>query len=457
MLKLKLTNVSLLKMFSFLFLNLNLFLNLSCNTTEPPPPDETKPTLTLELDDAHCTEAWLQLTTKDLELPAELILKQYHPTGDSLSQIFLLNTKDSLLHIDSLSPNQNYKFKVAVNTTNCPQPTTNVLTVTTMDTTNHNFTFETVIFGGAIGSSVLYDVAIINENNIWAVGEIWIADTSQLGYTKYNAVHWDGNSWELKQLMWNNSVFSPIRGILIIDENNYYFAAGSVFKWNGSSTNVQLVFSRLSLPEPNGTIEKLWGESGTNIYGVGNVGNLVHYNGASWQRIESGTTLNINDIWGDYDEKTNEWEILAVAGNILQGTESERAILQIKNNLSSELLNAEGTGWPLSGIWFNSGRKYYLVGSGVFSKTLLNESLWDSSLISISEYHTNAIRANNINDAFIVGAFGESLHFNGVGWKSYQNDLGVFFGSYKAISVKNDLVISVGYESTKAKILVGRR
>jgi len=448
--------------------NMKLLLNLyflffsawivSCNTTEPPiPPDETKPILALELDDAHCTEAWLQLTTKDLVLPAELTLKQYNPTGDSLSQIFILHTQDSLLYIDSLFPNQNYKFKVALNTTDNPQPTTNLLPVTTMDTTRHNFTFEMITFGGAVGSSVLYDVAIINENNIWAVGEIWIADTSSLGYTKYNAVHWDGNNWELKQLLWNNSVFSPIRGILALDENNFYFAAGSVFKWDGNSNSVQMVFSRLSLPDPSGTIEKLWGSTSTQIYGVGNVGSLVHYNGTSWQQIESGTTLNINDIWGDYNPKTGEWEILAVAGNILQGTESERAILQIKNNLSSELLNAEGTGWPLSGIWFNSGRKYYLVGSGVFSKTLLNENLWDSSLISISEYHTNAIRANNINDAFIVGAFGESLHFNGVGWKSYQNELGVFFGSYKAISIKNDLVISVGYESTKAKILVGRR
>jgi hypothetical protein len=59
-----------------------------------------------------------------------------------------------------------------------------------MDTTSHNFTFESWTFG-TIGSSVLYDVAIINppaggeagETQIWAVGEIMIADTSQNGYT----------------------------------------------------------------------------------------------------------------------------------------------------------------------------------------------------------------------------------------------------------------------------------
>ena len=55
----------------------------------------------------------------------------------------------------------------------------NELTVTTMDTTSHNFTWQSWTFGD-IGSSVLYDVAIINENNIWAVGEINIADTSKM-------------------------------------------------------------------------------------------------------------------------------------------------------------------------------------------------------------------------------------------------------------------------------------
>lgn len=112
------------------FVLLFILISLQCDTNEPTnPPPVVMPTLTLELEDAHCTEAWLTLMTKDLELPAELTLKQYNPTGDSLSQIFLLNTQDSLLYIDSLLPNQNYKFKVALNTTNCPQPATNLLTV----------------------------------------------------------------------------------------------------------------------------------------------------------------------------------------------------------------------------------------------------------------------------------------------------------------------------------------
>ncbi|NWG28280.1 MAG: glucosyl transferase, partial [Ignavibacteriaceae bacterium] len=292
---------------SFLFIILSI---TACNTTEPPPPpDGEKPTLALALDDASCTEAWLQLTTKDLELPAELTLKQYNPTGDSLSKIFLLNTQDSLLYIDSLLPNQSYQYQVS----SIEHPaTSNELSVTTMDTTSHNFTFEMLTFG-TIGSSTLYDVAIINENNIWAVGEILIADTSQNGYTTYNAVHWDGIQWELMRipfLFQGDSFYSPIYAVFAFGANDIWFGIGNLIHWDGTkywSIGISSVFPSL--------VNKIWGSSSSDLYVVGNNGNIVHYNGTRWSRIESGTELNINDIWGDYNEKTNEWEILAVASN----------------------------------------------------------------------------------------------------------------------------------------------
>jgi hypothetical protein len=46
-----------------------------------------------------------------------------------------------------------------------------------IDTTSHNFNFQTWRFG-EYSSSTLYDVAIIDENNIWAVGEIYLNDST---------------------------------------------------------------------------------------------------------------------------------------------------------------------------------------------------------------------------------------------------------------------------------------
>src|SRR3970040_2328920 len=99
---------------------------LSCNTTEPPPEDNRMLTLTFE--DASCTEAWIQLTTENLPLPASINLF----IDDSLSPYSVRNTQDSLLYIDSLLPNKTYNFKTELSNIQNPV-SSNELSVTTMD------------------------------------------------------------------------------------------------------------------------------------------------------------------------------------------------------------------------------------------------------------------------------------------------------------------------------------
>ena len=442
-------NISDIKVLvTLLFLSILLITPISCDTNEPPPPDETEPTLTLVLDDASCTEAWLQLTTKDLELPAELILKQYNPSGDSLSQIFILHTQDSLLYIDSLIPSQSYKFKVVANTTNNPQPTTNQLTVTTMDTTSHNFTFRSWTFG-TIGSSVLYDVAIINENNIWAVGEIMIADTSQNGYTTYNAVHWDGSSWELKRIpyYYNGQVYyNGIKAVFAFNENDIWFGTGNMTHWNG--TQFLSIYLGMGM-----SINKIWGSSSNDLYVVGNGGKIAHYNGTGWQRIESGTTLEFMDIYGATDHKNGGQQILAVC---TQNLPLDKAIFIIDGNTATRI-SSTPIQWELFSCWFIPNKYYYVVGSGIYEKSMLSDSIWRNEPLDITHYGTSKIRGNGINDAFVVGAFGEILHYNGFSWKSFLPELGTFNGSYGSLDIRGNLVAITGFESAKAKITIGIR
>jgi len=441
----------------FLFLNFNLCLNLtSCNTAEPPiPPIEKIPALSLELDDVTCTEAWLQLTTKDLVLPAELTLKQYNPTGDSLSQSFLLNTQDSLLYIDSLLPNQTYNFQLSCiwnpASGNQQQVSSIKQQVTTMDTTSHNFTFQSWTFG-TIGSSTLYDVAIINGNDIWAVGEILIADTSQNGYTTYNAVHWDGSEWTLHKLYFYTIPGQPDTGvyeaksILAFDENNIWITSGSqITKWNGiRQTN------RHSSPV---YVNKLWGTDNNNIYAVGYNGQIAHYNGTNWQRIESGTTLEFMDIYGANNSKTGKQEIIAVS---TQNLPLDKAIFKIDGNTATQI-SSTPIQWELFSCWFIPNRHYYVVGSGIYEKINLAGSNWKNEPLDITHYGTSRIRGSALNDVFVVGAFGEILHYNGFSWKSFLPELGTFNGSYGSLDIKENLVAITGLESAKAKITIGHR
>ena len=442
----------------FLVLLLLLLLcTTSCNTTEPPdPPVPPVPELKLELEDVSCSEAWINLTTNYLTLPAELTLKQYNPTGDSILKVLLLNTQDTLLYIDSLLPNQTYRFQAIRQTINQPIGS-NEIFANTLDTTSHNFTFQTWTFG-TIGSSSIYDVSIISENNIWCVGEIMVADSSPNGYTTYNAVHWDGNQWELKRIPFyyqGDSLYGQIYAVYAFSADDIWFGIGSMIHWNGSQyrpISTQGIFQSL--------VRKIWGSSSNDLYIVGNNGSIAHYNGTSWKKIESGTDLNINDIWGDYNEKTGEWEILAVASNYSSSWEKD--ILLIKNNEVQKLsTDSRPTMEPLLTTWFTANRQYYVAGAGIYQKHLLQDSLWKHNLFNITTFATTSIRGNGINDVIGVGAFGDFVHFNGVNWKNNYEEPSLANGSYTKVALKNNLVVAVGSNqisiNSEAVILLGRR
>jgi hypothetical protein len=112
---------------------------------------------------------------------------------------------------------------------------------TGQDTTNHNFTFQTWSFG-AHSISILYDVAIINENDIWAVGEIYLNDsTGQPDPHSYNGIHWNGIEWtvlKIPTLAWNSTnIFwsDPLKTLWAFDQNNLWVTTGDqVINFNGN-------------------------------------------------------------------------------------------------------------------------------------------------------------------------------------------------------------------------------
>ena len=79
-----------------------------------------------------------------------------------------------------------------------------------MDTTSHNFTWQSWTFGEH-SSSVLYDVEIIDENNIYAVGKIYMNHSlGQPDLQPYGMAIWDGQTWELKKIFHGtNSAVTP--------------------------------------------------------------------------------------------------------------------------------------------------------------------------------------------------------------------------------------------------------
>ena len=330
------------------------------------------------------------------------------------------------------------------------------------DTTSHHFVWRIDTLGAGPNYSSLWDVAIIDENDVWVVGEIMMEDSYELDslgnvIQPYNAAHWDGNEWELKRIFYFNygqlNLIKPIRGILPQNNQEFWLAAGSIFYWNGGVASLSYL-RNINTAE---AVEKIWGDD--QLYGAGTAGILVAYNGADWQELPTNTDRALTDIWG---EEVNPGEPVLYATVSTENNDTDSKILKIENNTVTEV-SSEGLPKDISGIWFDSDAGYYVVGDGIFYTPVLNDtSHWGELVPDITGYYTEAIAANNGKDIFIVGDFGTLIHFNGKSWKNFTDtNLPQFNGVLCSVDFRDDLVVAVGDLSVggipRAVIVMGTR
>ena len=197
----------------------------------------------------------------------------------------------------------------------------------------------------------------------------------------------------------------------------------------------------------SGRVNKIGGTSSTDIYIVGNAGTIVHYSDGSWQKIQSGTTLNFYDIYG------SGGQIIAVASD--PADNYNRKIVQLNGTTATDVSDFP-IPWPLSTVWFVPNEVYYVAGSGVWEKNKLSDSTW-KDISNVSQYYSTVVRGNSVNDVFIAGAYGEFLHWNGVRWYSFLPETSLNSGAYGSMAVKGNLVVAVGQNEGKGVVLMGTR
>lgn len=420
-----------------------LLLSLNCTPTEPKFFNEE---LQLHIEDISCTEAWVTLRPGNLKLPAEITIYR-----NSVAQNNILCYGDTLLFIDSLLPNQTYTIQaIQKQHEGNQQPvTSNKIAITTMDTTSSNFTWETYAFGD-FSNNYLNDVVIIDENNIWVVGKIKIADTSSIGYTTYNAMNWNGNEWILHRVMFkticgqqSSQNAYEASSIITFSENDIWIAQkGDQISKIENRIQTQAICMPWIF-----SINKIWGTRNDDLYVVGNNGNIAHYNGSKWNRIESGTITNINDIWGVVNPITQEQTIYCAVSFVFQA--GDRKILTIKNNKVDSL--SWTVGRRLHSVWSKNGLFVYTAGGLIHE----NKRGYWNEITGIPPYYSRSIRGTEYNNIFVCGDYGLFSHYNGLEWKTF-NELSIQ-GIYSSVAVKNNIVVTVGFEGDKAIIVKGIR
>ncbi|RMD86948.1 MAG: glucosyl transferase, partial [Calditrichaeota bacterium] len=237
--------------------------------------------------------------------------------------------------------------------------------------------------------------------------------------------------------------------VFAFSKNDIWFSDGAeLIHYNGAVFKQDCSINLLL----TGKINKIWGTSDNDLYVVGDNGLIVHYDGRQWQRIESGTDLPIQDIWG------NNEQILVIASNHHY---LGRELILIKQKTTKKL-DSNGLFYGFGGIWFIRDREYLIVGDGIFIKHSLNESIWFRYPVGqIASYYSQSIRGLNFNDIVIVGDFNDISHFNGYNWKEYKN-LYNAQGQLVSVNMIKNLVVAVGNEyingiNDKGIIILGKR
>ncbi|MBD3223798.1 MAG: glucosyl transferase, partial [Caldithrix sp.] len=250
-----------------------VFISLSLNTCRKNTTSFDRYTIKLQSESVGVTEAWLQLSVQPLTSEDRFVVKR------DTHWVFRgrLSSQDTIISDLDLKPSTTYGYTAYREADGQQAGKATTLDITTMDTTSHDFEWEIYEFGAdGGGSSVLYDVAIINENDIWAVGEIHTSDTDRWNEdsTKwikpYNAVHWDGDEWELKRIPFIGGCsavdYPPIKTVWAFSENKILFTnGGAIAEYNGHNTKLDCRMNTLL----NGAIKKILSITPSNIYAVG--------------------------------------------------------------------------------------------------------------------------------------------------------------------------------------------
>tara|TARA_R110000868_G_scaffold259361_16_gene517564 strand:- start:33543 stop:34769 length:1227 start_codon:yes stop_codon:yes gene_type:complete len=360
---------------------------------------------------------------------------------------FRMSRKDTVVYDSGLNPNTSYIWK-AINKSS-RRDKNKERQATTLTTTSSDFTWQTFSFGDH-SSSTLYGVSIIDENNIWAVGEIYRNDsTGQSDDDRYNAIHWNGSEWVLKRIPYiyqGTPFYNPIQSIFSFNVNSIFYVGNGVIHFDGSKYEPKEIAQELWGPN---RMNEIWGVSSQDFHIVGNNGSIAHYNGETWQKIESSTELDIEDIHGN-----EEQGVVAVASKRFETLDKE--VFRIKEGQTIEFLSTEGIPFSIQGIWFDKTGVAYVVGSGMYKKPSLDSSIaWKGFHQPITNNYLQAIDANALNDIVVSGDFGELLHFNGEKWKSFQP---LFDGNLLYdIDIEQNVIVAVGYEGNKAFIAIGFR
>ncbi|MCF7801013.1 MAG: hypothetical protein K9N34_03235 [Candidatus Marinimicrobia bacterium] len=427
-----------------------LLLSLMTTCQEPEKPEPYPDSdLVLEKLDVSCTEAWLRLVLTQTDSGATDSIPIILTRDGEAIQPFAFTPPETLVMDAGLYPSHSYQYQVQRQSVHDNKiiDSSNTLTVTTLDTTSHDFTWTIDTLGNY--GSYLNDVAMIDEDNIWAVGMIETDSGS------YNAAHWEGEEWGLVRIAPPPFLFAPLTSIYALSGTDVWVAGTAPMEFDGEIWNAKPTYPT------SGWINAIWGSSPEDVWFVGNGGSIVHYDGSGFVAINNLTDLDLVSITGS--GSNNVW----VSGNNLTTGGINQILLhfdgqnweQVLYNTVTNIRVPNYISGFIAGVYIESPFNILLYTHLGFYRASVStrgeaEFLWNTSNDGTA---IEVLIGNDRNDLFAAGSHARIWHFNGNNFRGYPAipDVGTINGG--AINRNYAVFVGSTYSDYHSFVIKGYR
>lgn len=452
-------------------LDLVLFLGItvaicSCNEIAT---DNSHRNLSLEVVEVDVTEAWIRFSSISTPYGSNVVIKRNGETVLTLGQ----STLDTVWRDEGLVPHKSYTYRAFKQADATVEDASNVLSLTTLDSTSHLFRWEIDTLGDGANSH-LNDVVVIHDTLVYAVGEIHKRDsTGQFEPEAYNVARWNGAGWKLLKIA--TPVYNydcSIAGYSATNLNAIFaFSSGQVLL---NATTLLKGDSIRFLPciPPDivlrgGEITKTWGTSEDDFYAVGRNGLILHFDHGNWLWMDSGTDVDLLDVWGSPDDNT-VWTCgyyHSRQGTLLlrHARASSTWEIAYDGGAAETNIREDSLSGAFASVFVPTGRRLYIASNAGMYKatpTTHGEAERLSFTPTFFPGFPNRLRGNGVNDVTIVGYYTMLAHYNGMTWFYFDQFVNANEHFY-SVSQHEALTVAVGeiYDPINSKGLVfrGRR
>ena len=178
---------------------------------------------------------------------------------------------------------------------------------------------------------------------------------------------------------------------------------GWIMKYDGTTWTDVVMGNIASIP---GSLYAVWGSSATDVYAVGYAEEVMHYDGVAWTTVTTGLPAfaSLTGVWA-----ANANDVVAVGST---GT-------IVRYNGASWTTEASG-GSDLNAVWGSSTTDIFAVGSS--GKIMHYNGVGWSAMSSGTTNQLDRVFGRGPNDIYATGENGTILHYDGAAW--WQLDSG---------------------------------